>query len=271
VKTVVSELYPNRASKQEVLGALALLEKKRGANLLEEIRRLLLISIIKMDDLHNADPVDLDEESLVALIDRWEREVEEILVHVFDFVYFYGRDPDAYVVGIWTSWGTIPNISNRIRDYVVRTISTVFAVHLARKSGEEASRNQVRRALKALQADNPNDGYIKTAIKYIDKHWDDEIRSQISARRHLVRIARSFLFSEKIATALRTESEISGRSGEKGRAGEKEGYTLKQGQLELRQIRNPLHFLELYTSSKFPSPAGSLWIFYVLAFCVQGK
>ncbi|MGO9209790.1 MAG: hypothetical protein ACLP2H_06690 [Terriglobales bacterium] len=265
VRSVVSELYPDLASKDEVLAALELLEKKHGGNLLEEVRRLLLVTLVQMDAVHagRRKPVDLDTENLVELVEHWQREVEETLVHVFDFLYFYGKDVEKYVSGIWASWGTIPNITSRIRDYVVRTICTVLAIHLRRKNGEDAARDQVQRILTQLRSDAAGGPFIDRALEYIGKHWDDEIRDRVLARRPIVKVAHTFLFSEAIATVLRGEPEISGG------ASEKEGYTLRPGHLESRQIRNPLRFLELYTTPKAPSALDSAWMFYILAFCLQ--
>jgi hypothetical protein len=266
IRTVASELYPNLDERRERIETIKLLERKRGESLLEEIRRLLLVSIVRLDDVYSGrvDDLEIDEENLRGLIEHWQREVEEVLVHVFDFLYFYGKDVDRYITGIWTSWGTIPNINNRIRDYVVRSICTVLSIHLRRPKGEEAARDQVRSTLKKIFKET-QDSYIEDALAYIRKHWDDEIRDRVLAHKGIVKIAQTFLFSKSVATALRREPEISGGAAGKG------GYTLSPSHLELRYIRNPLHFLELYTTSKVPSPLGSAWIFYVLAFCVQFK
>ena len=266
IRGVASELYPNLDERRERIETVKLLERKRGESLLDEIRRLLLVSIVQLDKSYSGriDDLDIDEENLKGLIEHWQREVEEVLVHVFDFLYFYGKDVERYITGIWTSWGTIPNISNRIRDYVVRSICTVLSIHLRRPKGEEAARDQVRRTLRKILKET-DDSYVRDALAYIEQHWEDEIRARVLAHKGVVKIAQTFLFSKSVATALRGEPEISGG------ATEKEGYTLRPNYLELRHIRNPLRFLEQYTMSKIPSSIMSAWIFYVLAFSVKEK
>jgi hypothetical protein len=268
IRSILSELYPDLESEQAINGALDLLDKgRKGSNLLKEIQRLLLMTIVQIDNVSasRTEPLDIDSETLVVLLEQWYREVQEILVHVFDFLYFYGGEINKYIEGIWVSWGTIPNIKNRIREYVVRTICTALVNHLERPKAEEMARDQVVGCLEKLTTNGTGGTYVKRALEYIADHWEDEILPRVVARKDLVKIARAFLFSATIATDVRKET--SGLGG--GEPSEKEGYKLKSGYLELREITNPFHFLELFTKSKRPSVVESAWMLYVLAYCVN--
>ncbi len=268
IRSVLAELYPNLESEAELKEAHSLIEKgKLGANLLEEIRRLLLITIIGIDDVATGreEGLEIDSEMLAVLLERWYREVQEILVHVFDFLYFYGGEINKYIEGIWMTWGTIPNIKNRIREYVVRTICTALVNHLERPKAEETARDQVVASLKNLENAGSSRTYVKHALTYIENHWDDEIIKRVQARKDLVKIARAFLFSVDIATKVRKETKSIGGGEPSG----KEGYKLKPGFLELREISNPFHFLETFTKSKRPTVVESTWMLYVLAYCVN--
>jgi hypothetical protein len=268
VRSILSEVYPDLESEGAIKDALALLEKgRKGSNLLEEIRRLLLITIVSIDNVsaNRSDDLEIDAETLVVLLEQWYREVQEILVHVFDFLYFYGGEINKYIEGIWVSWGTIPNIKNRIREYVVRTICTALVNHLERAKAEEVSRDQVVLSLETLRADGIGGIYVERALEYIGQHWEDEILPRVLARKDLVKIVRAFLFSEVIATDVRKETR--GLGG--GEPPEKEGYKLRSGYLDLKEIRNPFHFLELFTKSKHPSVVESAWMLYVLAFYIN--
>lgn len=268
VRAVLSDLYPDLNDSTELDNLRGLYDSNRsGPTLFEEIRRILLFSILKMDEAVSGRPVDLSQDSgnerLRRCFERWRHEVDETMVHVFDMLYFYGQDVDRYVLGIWASWGTIPNVSTRVRDYVVRTISAVLAKHLRRGSaGEDTAKEQVRDALEQLDSRGLGGRYVREAIDYIDRRWKDEIRLRVKARRQLVKIVHGFLFSNAVATSIRSEPEISGG------ATETEGYALHRGDLELRKIRNPLRFVEVYTQSAQPSASFSLWMFYILAFCL---
>lgn len=267
VRGMLASLYPDFEDPKQIDRCLTLLDKKKGANLLEEITRLLFVTITMIDLVHSdrKEAVDYEAESFIKLLEHWQREVEEVLVHVFDFVYFYGKDVTKYINGIWASWGTIPNIGTRIPDYVVRTITTVVGNHLRRPGGEDVARELVVRSLTELQRGTMGGAYIQIALDYISNHWSDEIRPRVLARKGLVKIAQTFFFSESVATNVRSEPEISGG------ATEKEGYTLRVGQLDLKPIKNPLRFLELYSVSNQPSLTESIWIYYVLTFCATDK
>lgn len=265
-RDVLGELYPDLDSDAEIDAALELIDRDGpAANLLQEIRRFLLFSIIKMDDVaaRREEPPEYNSDMLRTLLDHWHHAVEELIAHVFDFLYFYGQDTEKYVNGIWTSWGTIPNINSRVKDYVVRTLCAVLPPHLRRgQDGLLVAREQVAGHLQGVRDRLGPNTYADSALVYIASHWEDEIEPRINARLPVIKIVKSFLFSKRIATTVRSETEVSGG------ASEKEGYTLCQGVLETRQIRNPLRFLELYTRSREPSPGLSAWLLYTLAFCV---
>lgn len=264
---VLSELYPDLDSDAEVKAALCLVGSVGPAgNLLDEIRRFLFCSIIKMDDVadNREEPPEYDEEMFRKLLEHWHHSVEENIAHIFDFMYFYGQDVTKYITGIWTSWGTIPNINSRITDYVVRTICAVLPPQVRKgENGLEIVKEQVRECLSSLRDKHQPNTYTTKALNYLTSHWDDEIRNKVYARIPIVKIVRSFLFSKNIATIVRSETEISGG------ASDREGYTLREGLLESRKIRNPIRFLELYSRSHDASPQLSAWLLYTLAFCVD--
>lgn len=267
IKTILAEIYPNFESDQDVKDALALLKPGHiSTNLFDEIRRLLLFTLVYIDRdvLPEKEEVDITSELLVSLLDRHYREIQEILVHVFDFLYFYGSDIDKYIAGIWNSWGTIPNINNRIKEYVIRTICAALVNNLRRPNAEEMARDQVLRSLTDLNKGRSGGSYITRAIDYINNHWDDEIFKRVFLRRDLVRITRAFLFSETIASEVRRETELKG-----GEPSHREGYDLRVGYLESKEIRNPIHFLELYTKSRTPSVSDSAWMYFILAFYLR--
>jgi hypothetical protein len=264
VRGMLSSLYPDFDSKPQIDRCLETLQSQKGDTLLQEISRLLFVHIIKIDQAHSQreEALELDSESFVDLLQNWNRDVEEIFVHVFDFLYFYGNDAERYIRGIWSSWGTIPNINARIPDYVVRTISAMLTNHLRRPGGEGTARDLVVRTLSEMQKSGAGGTYIQIALDYIEHHWK-EIKERVLARKGLVKIAKTFFFSESVATSVRREPEISGG------ASDREGYTLKVGHLDLRAIGNPLRFLELYSMAAQPSAIESLWIYHVLTFCVE--
>ena len=267
VRAVQSDLYPDFSSEQQIMDCVALLESDGPAeNLLKEIRRSLLMSVCQMEN-HLAgkaanDGIEITAESVRIMLQRWRQEVDEIIVHVFDYLYFYGQDSERYIIGIWSSWGTIPNIRYRVKEYVVRSVCAVLSRHLMRGSDAlDEARTEVLKHLQALAQSDPGSRYVRDAVDYLQNKWDSEARDAVLVRRNLVKLARIFLFSEELATKLRSEPEIS-----TGR-GDQLGYTYKRRDLDRKSLRNPLLFLANYTNQSPPSQVDSLWVLYILAFC----
>lgn len=268
IRAVQFDLYPDLTDDDMVKECLELLRNKGPADsLFSEIRKQLLLSVVKIDESASggdAQIESLDANGMRKLLGHWRQEIDEIMVHTFDFLYFYGKDFRRYIAGIWASWGTIPNISSRVEEYVIRSICAVLATHLRRgQNAEDIAKEQVLNSLQSIQAGPCGGRYVDEAINCINDNWTSHIRLKVRARRQLVKIVNSFLFSEKIATAVRGEPEISGG------ASEREGYTLRRRHVELRSIRNPLRFLEIYTEAVVPNPVDSVWMLYVLAFCIN--
>ena len=266
IKDVLGILYPDYDSDADVEHALGLLEAKQPAgNLLDEIRRYLLAIVITMDYTESGNnKVDFDVELLKDVLLRWHPYIEETIAHAFDLLYFYGRNIQRYVEGIWLSWGAIPNVRDRIRDYVTRTITVATVPDMQKEeAGLDIAKEKVYNCLQELKNKVKTSNYISDAIQYLDRHWEDEIKGRVLVRRMLVKIVMTFLFSERSATVLRNESELKGPPSDKG------GYTLHPLKFEGKLIRNPVLFLSEYTKSKEISPALSAWIFYVLAFYVD--
>jgi len=267
MRSVLSDLYPDLRSSSDLAQALSLFKQRvPGSNLFDEIRRMLLFAIAKMQSPGPGEGAPIrTKEMLREVLEIWEREVEEILVHVFDLLYFYGSDATKYLTGIWLSWGTIPHINRRVREYVIRSVCAVLVKHLRRgDQAEVLARDETLAVLKSLPESKEPGTYLNYAVKLLKENWNQDIEYQVFARKGLVKIAHSFLFSRSIAFQVRQETELVG-----GTDKEKEGYPLKPNFIEMRTILNPLRFLELFTKANKPSEAESAWMFYILAFCVR--
>ena len=272
VRGVMTLLYPNSANLQDRAGAKELIETKKPAEtLLDEIRRLLLVSIWVMDGVHKSFPRGEGGRhggDVKSLLNDWHGEVSEIMTHVFDFLYFYGKDSSRYIRDIWSSWSVIPNIGYRVPEYVTRTICAIMAKHLRRPSPEDFAKEEVLTLLQELETDSTTRQdilpYVAEARQYINDTWPT-LKRAIFARRGLVKIVSTFLYSDRAATMLLGEAH--GSSG----ASERQGYSFLLLEFASRPIDNPLLFLEAYTGSAPPSAPHSTWMLYMLAFNTRGK
>ena len=269
IGAILSDLSPDFSDPQDLSKFERLWKQnKAGDTLFEEIQRTLLFSILEMEQVATGETPDIrndhNNESLKALFQKWKPQIEETMVHVFDFIYFYGKDVDKYINGIWSSWGTIPNVTSRIEDYIIRSICAVLSTQWRRGlKAEDLAKKDVEVCLENLNSTDFGGRYVIDALNIIREHWDDRIKKKVRARRQLVKIVSTYLFSKEIATIVRGEPEISGGTKDT------EGYTLHPCYIEDKRIRNPLVFTEIYTKLAKPSPAFSLWMYYTLAFCVR--
>jgi len=134
--------------------------------LFHEIQRLVILTACKMEDAFaDREPGKSHDYDIRKVLQRWRHDIDETMVHVFDFVYFYGKDVDHNVHGIWASWGVIPNVGTRVLEYVVRTISAVLISHL--RSGDQGlddAKEKVQRTLNDLQTSGLGGRYVSQAL-----------------------------------------------------------------------------------------------------------
>jgi hypothetical protein len=87
-------------------------------------------------------------DQVLSLINRHGRFLEEIIVHVLDFVYFYDSDSDLYVESLWRSWSFVPFVRLNVEAYVLRSLLALAATYDVRIGPDSA----FDRAVAMLQA-----------------------------------------------------------------------------------------------------------------------
>jgi len=154
VKGVLAVILPDLESLESLAKSLALINLEgKASNLLDEIRRRVLLSMCAMQRAYSRNTAEVphDEEGVADLVEDWAHDVEEVLVHCFDFHYFYGTEAKRYIPAIWFSWSVIPSIRSRVREYVVRTICSLLSLYL-RRPGDTPEVEAHKEAIKILSA-----------------------------------------------------------------------------------------------------------------------
>jgi len=149
------------------------------------------------------------EEAMYLLKERL-RFLEEVVVHVMDYLYFYNADDEVFVSSLWHSWALVPNVQPKIDEYVLRTLlalsstwtdddpTSAFADASARldsclagilHNGAHGLVEQARRAL--------NDGEAKGA-----ESSRSNLRTRFQLSFPLVRWTRRFLVSSELHAGL---------------------------------------------------------------------
>lgn len=251
---VLSYCLPHPTSEIDVRRAAALLnEDEKPANLLECLQFKILELMAR---LNASTPLVMPQERatphhILDLIGTRREEVEEIMVHVFDFIYFYGEEPESYVPGIWRSWDAIPSLHRRLPAYVLRTLCAVHSKFWLHAKSTQESIAAVTAGMEFVAKNDRDNAYIMDALDYL-RHNKETLQKEMRRRRVLTGIVRTFLQSPIIRQSVRGQAE-------------------KKPSLEFdgSPVENPLRFVEAHTSSTNFSALKSFIILCRLAFDTQ--
>jgi hypothetical protein len=241
----------------------------KAPNLLDEIRQTMLLSYVRIaqSSLNQKDGMTFSSpEALGQLLGAWRHEVDEVLVHVLDFLYFFENAPE-YVRSIWSSWGVIPAVATRVRGYLVRTICAVLSANLGRLNRKKQvddvgySMRIVEKVLSKMgTAGGP---YVQVALRELDDNWDD-IAAEVEDRWFLVMLARHFMWTSDVGDDFSREPAHDSSTATGGKL-----YPHKPSDLDFPPIGNPLKFVATFSQRHKPSEVESAWLLYVLAFGVD--
>lgn len=219
------------------------------------------MAMVTIDQLSGSPQrVALNAAELLNILSNWHQEVEEIMVQVFDYLYFYGQDAEMYVKVQLVQADEKLTQSSRVDDYVLRILCALMSSHLRRGAiAKEVCITQLQQIFKILSEAGTAALVFHEAIKNLSND-DSNVRSRLAAYSPIIRIVRTFLFSDLIAAQLRQESWIIRARDSRG------GYGLVPQLFEFGKISNPMRFLWHYSDDVRPSSVRSAWILNTLAF-----
>ena len=172
------------------------------------------------------------------------------MVHVFDFIYFYGADPELYVPAIWRSWDAIPSLHRRLSGYVLRTLCAVYSKYWNSQSATQDTIKAVIAGMEVVAKSDKDNAYIQEALEYLTREAE-ALQKQMRRRRTLVGFVRTFLQSPLILQSVRGQDNKPESSAD----------LIFDGS----PVENPLRFVETHTSSTNPSHLKSLFLLTRLA------
>jgi hypothetical protein len=261
VQAILDVIYPDWDDDSQIALAHSIIQNSLAQNWLDAVRQLLLEGLIGMEQSEERTKLHLDDITPSFLQDvarRWRREAQEVLVHTFDYLYFYENDPEYYVRSIWHTWCTIPNIGDRIPEYVLRTLCAISARFL--DLDPQKRRNRAKSIFEAALAKLATDTSITTryaemALRHVRESWDI-ISDAYDVRLYLSRLM-VILHSDTIGAKLYSDSRLV--------SGVSTGYNKRVGEFDFQLIENPLRFLRENLVEQ-PTEADSLWVLSNIAF-----
>lgn len=260
VDSILGTILPKLGSAASMNSLFTTFEKESPANLFEQLQAYTCYSLCLMCTTPDSEALDVKNgDDLKDAIQKSYPEASEILTHIFDFMYFYQRDPKTYISAIWGSWDVIPNIMDRIDEYLIRTLCSVLVLHLSVADPFGNSIKQVLEHLKELRVRFPEGVFVGEAIKRLEKN-SAEIKERLHHVEHLVRLSYAFIYSPIVAALMN-------RTAPESRSKKSTGSKVFDAN---RVVDNPLKFI--YEHSGTPSMTNSpdvqksAWMMAQLAF-----
>jgi len=176
---------------------------------------------------------------LFISLKKWEKEIEEVIVHILDLNYFYNSKGNFYVRAIWTSWLSLPFSINNLSDYILRTVCAISSL--------DDTSDRVKRFDFALDMLKSELYEIKN-LKLVNNKYVDIVLSSLADSKvlnrirynymngfvNLVDISKKFFFSSSLKSTLNYDAElIESKNGDYT-------YDLNIGVFEKRKITSPI-------------------------------
>jgi hypothetical protein len=267
VHSVLSTLLPRREgdtrSLRELHESIELyVGSRKPENLLLVLRQFLLRAMAGLDVADSLDPNNplsqepprLDIAALKDLIDRRHEEVEELMVHAFDFIYFFGSEVARYVPAIWKSWQSIPHLETRIRQYVLRTLATIATKFLSGPDPAKRAKEDFEVSLAGTARKLGRGSYASAALRLLADDWKS-IQIELAARILITQIVLAFLQGPEALAEVRR----------KGRPRHRGDPVSRDLLFSGDPILNPLDFIECETGDRVDIHR-SFWMLQRLAF-----
>ena len=211
----------------------------------------------------------------LALVDKKDKdfcvetELNELITHIVDFLYFYNGDIEKYMKFIWYSWLKVPSVEKRIRKYIVRTGVTILSVALEQKR-EEYIKSTLIEGFTRLHKETKEPIFTTITNDYLknDDEWT-KIFELITEAVHIIELVRVLLFDETISANVEKEPRRVdvAKNPQKNLSSNSDPYGFKLGawQNSDMNISNPIFFIKNYSINDKGNEQYALWFFNKLA------
>ena len=185
-----------------------------------------------------------------------EHNIEERLVHIFDFYHFYSQDSEAYTSSIWQSWAVQPSIATKFEEYIERTAVALASRHFGAK-------NWIELTIEDFEQCSAKEHFWHQSL-YREK-LEAYIRANkegigVRLRRNWPLLALFFLVfrSKRLAELANRESRETSSA--------KALVLADDSGLEFPQFSNPLKVARNFGDGKIPDSGRSAWLLTLLAY-----
>jgi len=165
-------------------------------------------------------------------------DINDIIVHVLDYIYFYNQDDAVYIGLLWESWSPVPVVLEKIEHYLLRTLLAIGT----KETGSIVTRyfsslKIINRELTKLLERNPDNIVLKHAKEVLANNNSESSKMVVSFSNgiNLADMAARFLASPHISGLLLNDTQrvLDEDAGTYN-------YNLDIGQFEKLQIDSPV-------------------------------
>ena len=144
-------------------------------------------------------------EVLWRTLEQEFRNINEIIVHVLDFNYFYDARHDLYVRSLWRSWAAVPSVLSDLKQYLLRTLLAVAS----KLTGNVVQRfDQATKMVGEVFDTEPESSQSKPLVSRVCQMLGNrQLLWPFIASIQIVDLARHILFSGKIRAEFFNEDE----------------------------------------------------------------
>jgi hypothetical protein len=184
--------------------------------------------------------------------------IEEVLVHILDYHYFFDADDKPFVATMWSSWTFVPTVHRRLSHYLLRTLlalSSQARIADPANAFKDAT-GRVRACLQEMRNDagNTNALILEADAALADAVILQQLWIRFRASYEVVLFANYFLIDRQIHGALIAD--------EQAVPGTAPRYRLQTGEFPHQAIRSPTGFLLdrlVAQTTDAPVPFETLW------------
>jgi hypothetical protein len=167
------------------------------------------------------------------------RDLNEIMVHVCDYHYFYNARNNLYLGLLWESWATVPSVLSEIDHYVFRSLVAVAT----QERGPQQARFQLAVSILAQNLENllirkPDNPVVKSALDFLrDSKNHHPLQLKFVPALYLAEVTLRFFVSHRIHAALvQNDNNVERIHGEYV-------YRMETGEFPGFDIASPVGFL----------------------------
>jgi len=167
------------------------------------------------------------------------RDLNEIMVHVCDYHYFYNSNDELYLGLLWESWSTVPSVLSEIDHYVFRSLVAVATKEPGEiKERFDLSLRILTQNLEQILDRRPQNPVVECALTFLrDPNRHGSLLLRFIPALYLAEVTLKFLVSGRIQAEL-----VSGDSNFEVEKGEYI-YHIETGEFPGFDISSPVGFL----------------------------